>query len=157
MNCQFCRSRLSSYVDGELSASEMLAIRRHLEECAGCDCAYQSSLEVKRLVGNLPSEPAPEALELRLLESVRKEADVRTVVAGGWPNFGVAIALGAAAAIVFGVLLFRTEPATQSAAPSKGYSLASDAIAFDQDFNSARGAFSSNTMPVGLQSGFGGK
>jgi anti-sigma factor RsiW len=44
---------MSAYVDGELTGAEMLAIRRHLSECAECAAEYESMRLVKQAVARL--------------------------------------------------------------------------------------------------------
>jgi anti-sigma factor RsiW len=44
---------MSAYVDGELTGTEMLAIRRHLSQCAECADEYESTRLVKQAVARL--------------------------------------------------------------------------------------------------------
>jgi len=44
---------MSAYVDGELTGAEMLAIRRHLSDCAECAEEHASMLLVKQAVARL--------------------------------------------------------------------------------------------------------
>jgi|YNPNPStandDraft_1061719.scaffolds.fasta_scaffold17559_2 anti-sigma factor RsiW len=53
MNCRRVANLISAYVDGELSGAEMLAIRRHLSECAECAEEYESIRLVKQAVSRL--------------------------------------------------------------------------------------------------------
>jgi len=46
---------MSAYVDGELPGTEMLAIRRHLSECAECAREHESTRIVKQAVSRLRS------------------------------------------------------------------------------------------------------
>lgn len=41
MECSECFSRLWEYLDGELAAEEVLAMRCHLAGCVGCRPAYE--------------------------------------------------------------------------------------------------------------------
>lgn len=41
MECSECVSRLWEYLDGELEAEDVLALRCHLGRCAGCGPAYE--------------------------------------------------------------------------------------------------------------------
>jgi anti-sigma factor RsiW len=41
MECLECVSRLWEYLDGELEAEEVLAMRCHLAGCVGCRPAYE--------------------------------------------------------------------------------------------------------------------
>jgi mycothiol system anti-sigma-R factor len=41
MECLECSSRLWEYLDGELGAEEVLAMRCHLARCVGCRPAYE--------------------------------------------------------------------------------------------------------------------
>ena len=41
LNCRQCVERLGDFVDRELSADELAAIERHLEECFGCSREFR--------------------------------------------------------------------------------------------------------------------
>jgi predicted anti-sigma-YlaC factor YlaD len=53
MNCRYIESRLSCYVDGELTGREMLLIREHLAGCTECDRQVQQYARLKQLLGSL--------------------------------------------------------------------------------------------------------
>ena len=44
-DCQQIRARLMSYLDSELSASEMLDVRQHLASCDPCSTAFATERE----------------------------------------------------------------------------------------------------------------
>lgn len=54
MNCRFVQSRLSAYVDCELTGNEQQAIRAHLEHCLECSQEYETLRKTKSLVRQLP-------------------------------------------------------------------------------------------------------
>ena len=53
MNCSRVVNSISAYVDGELTGTEMLALRRHISECPDCMDEYESMRMVKFAVGRL--------------------------------------------------------------------------------------------------------
>ena len=53
MNCRRVVNLSSAYVDGELTGAEMLAIRRHLSDCAECAEEYASVRLTKQAVARL--------------------------------------------------------------------------------------------------------
>ncbi len=55
MNCRYVQSRLSAYVDMELSGHDQQQIRAHLEQCLECSCEYERLRKVKLLLRQLPS------------------------------------------------------------------------------------------------------
>ena len=44
-NCQQIRARLMSFLDDELSASEMVDVRQHLASCDPCSSAFATERE----------------------------------------------------------------------------------------------------------------
>lgn len=71
MNCKGTRSKLSAYIDGELSGYEMLAIRSHVHDCAECSCELEELRRLKCLIGSLPESDPDEEFVLRLKARVR--------------------------------------------------------------------------------------
>ncbi|MER3474329.1 MAG: hypothetical protein C4335_09930 [Armatimonadota bacterium] len=74
MNCGKVQNLLSCYIDRELPGSDMLAIQRHLDECFECRREYQTLLQVKRLLSEMPVVPSSDSLEERLVERVFRSA-----------------------------------------------------------------------------------
>lgn len=66
MNCHKVQSLISAYVDCELAGLEMLAIRRHLSECAECNNEFESLLRVKRAFGSLSAKHPADDLASRI-------------------------------------------------------------------------------------------
>ncbi len=69
MNCRFVQSRLSAYVDCELTGHEQQAIRVHLEHCLECSQEYETLRKTKSLMRQLPlvqPTTSPEWLLARL-------------------------------------------------------------------------------------------
>jgi len=144
MNCCFAKSRMSSYLDGELSGDEMLAMRRHVENCGTCRARYESESAAKRLITALPERDPSPGFEARVMDAVRtasgKEMPEHPSV---WPTARMALALAAAAVAVFLVFLLRDDSSV--AQPVSG-----NEIAYDQDWNNARSVFPANNLPAGL-------
>ena len=67
LNCRRVNGWLSSYVDGELTGSEMLAIREHLKGCLSCSREHAALRETKRLVASLAYKAPRAELEALLL------------------------------------------------------------------------------------------
>jgi anti-sigma factor RsiW len=55
MNCRYVQSRLSAYLDFELSGDEQQLIRSHLEACIECSCEYESLRRTKQLLRQIPT------------------------------------------------------------------------------------------------------
>ncbi len=63
MNCRRAVSRLSAYLDGELTGQEMLLVRRHLSSCEACSTELAGIREVKMSLSELtPATPDDEFL-----------------------------------------------------------------------------------------------
>jgi anti-sigma factor RsiW len=125
MNCKCVQNRLSAYLDGELTGYEMLEVRRHLSDCAGCRAEEEGLTTLKTLLAGMPVRDPGEGFEERLLQNVRRQ-EPRTL--GGFrlsiPLFACT-ACGAMAVTLF-VLSALPEPsATHASNP------ASEAIALE--------------------------
>lgn len=76
-NCSEYQVLLSAYLDGELASGKQEEIRRHLEECASCQEAFQRLQEVVNWTSALPMVSPPEDLKERILsQTVYRQ--------GGW-------------------------------------------------------------------------
>lgn len=112
MTCRNVRNKLSAYIDGELTGSEMLAIRSHIAQCPECDREERSQRAFKRLLGAMPCVEPPSGLEDRLLTAIRKE---QKSTASWWPQIKMAsLTAGAAATAMFAILTFAKKPANES-------------------------------------------
>lgn len=90
MTCRNVETKLSAFVDSELTGREMFAVRSHLAECESCRVELEALRTVRSLVqDSLETPPLPEGLEARLLSALdaedRKSArpSPRLVFAGG--------------------------------------------------------------------------
>lgn len=155
MNCRFTTSRISSYIDGELSGADMLKIRQHLSACESCSASYESARKIKELVGKLPEHRPDPAIEEKILSAI---AGIRMSepAAVFWPSAKLSLAFGAAAVIAFAAIYFSYGNSSGADVPVASSSNV-DAIVYDQSYNQARGSFSSNVMPAGLEARFGGR
>jgi len=70
MNCRYVESRLSCYLDGELTGREMLLIREHLASCRDCDQQVQEFASMKQMLGSLKMPPVRLAFEDELVGKV---------------------------------------------------------------------------------------
>ena len=72
MNCRYVQSRLSAYLDFELSGDEQQLIRSHLEECIECSCEFESLRRTKQLLRQMPivkPRTGPEQVLLRVRQA----------------------------------------------------------------------------------------
>lgn len=70
MNCRHVVNLLSAYVDGELTGTEMLEIRRHVSTCSECADEYQAVLFTKRAVSRLETVAPREDFMVKLMASL---------------------------------------------------------------------------------------
>jgi anti-sigma factor RsiW len=54
VTCRVVIDRLSAYIDGELPRSDLLAVERHLQGCAGCAEAHQHLADAWTLAAEAP-------------------------------------------------------------------------------------------------------
>lgn len=67
MNCRYIQSRLSAYIDSELTGFQQQVIRHHLQHCPECSREHEQIKQTKRLVNYLRPAPAPPEAEDRLM------------------------------------------------------------------------------------------
>ena len=77
MSCDQTRSLFSLYLDGRTSGSEMHALNRHIEQCAGCAREYAAMQRTQQLLANLGPKKAPPDLALKLRVAISREAAVK--------------------------------------------------------------------------------
>lgn len=78
MNCRSVQSRLSAYLDGELTGQEMFCIRDHLNRCAPCQEELSSLRGLKRLIGSIECPEPSRDFESRLAASVTSQRSGET-------------------------------------------------------------------------------
>lgn len=69
MNCRYVQSRLSAYLDFELSGVEQQLIRSHLEQCIECSEEFEGLRRTKELLRQMPivaPRSGPEQVLLRV-------------------------------------------------------------------------------------------
>jgi predicted anti-sigma-YlaC factor YlaD len=77
MNCKSVESKLSAYLDGELTGQEMFCLREHLSRCQPCRDEAASLKMLKRMIGSIECpKPRPD-LESRLCAAVMREREPR--------------------------------------------------------------------------------
>ena len=76
MNCKAVQSRLSAYLDRELTGTELLELRDHLRNCDECRAEETELRQLKNLLGSLSvAEPSADLAD-RLCARVLKSAPV---------------------------------------------------------------------------------
>jgi anti-sigma factor RsiW len=70
--CADILAHISSYLDGELAATECDAIERHCRECESCASVVAGLRHTVGLCREAGSAPLPQAVRSRAQESVRK-------------------------------------------------------------------------------------
>jgi len=74
MDCDDCLERLYPYLDRELAAGELEQVRRHLDDCHGCDRTYLlERLFLERVKGSATADVAPPAVRERLILRLRHD------------------------------------------------------------------------------------
>lgn len=59
MSCNTVQSKLSAYLDGEMSGVEMQAIRSHVSHCSVCNTELNKLKTVQMILRGLPASPEP--------------------------------------------------------------------------------------------------
>jgi hypothetical protein len=74
LQCSQARGLFSPYLDGAVTGTEMLALQRHLSDCAECNSEYEALRRTQQLMASLKRPKAPEDLGLRLRLAISREA-----------------------------------------------------------------------------------
>lgn len=69
--CETFAALLDAYVDGELTAEEMLRVREHLEHCEACRTYVDDALAIRAAFPDVEDTEVPEGFADRVLEAVR--------------------------------------------------------------------------------------
>lgn len=77
MKCNEIRKLFSPYLDGRVSGSEMRALTRHVEQCAGCEREFAAMQRTQQLLSGLGSKKAPADLALKLRVAISREASAK--------------------------------------------------------------------------------
>jgi anti-sigma factor (TIGR02949 family) len=98
MMCDDVERDLEPYVDRELDADSIAAIRSHVSACAPCRRRVAEREGLGRLVRSVPYRLAPDRLRARVVRQVRLTRLIRRVVAGA---AAAVLILSVAAGITF--------------------------------------------------------
>ncbi len=101
MNCRYVQSRLSAYLDFELSGAEQQQIRSHLEQCIECSLELESLRHTKQILRRMPivaPSRGPECVLVRVRQSTLapRRAPMFRWVAPRWWQYAGGFALAAA-------------------------------------------------------------
>lgn len=141
MNCNHIESRLSAYVDQELSRSESAMVRAHLHDCEQCSEIATTLTRVKELLAAQPEVEAPVGFEDRLVRAVFNEP---VVVAR---RFRVAWAGSAAFAAAFAGAWMYLQAIDARDVDLKNQTASTDFnLARDQAYAASGDPFSGNTV-----------
>jgi anti-sigma factor RsiW len=60
MNCDYCKEKLSAYIDKELTLEERFLMEEHLEACPSCAREAETLNQIGLFMGRIPEEtPSP--------------------------------------------------------------------------------------------------
>lgn len=126
--CEEYAALLDLFVDGELAGPELERVRNHLAECPGCQAYVDDALAIRAGFPDVEETDVPEGFAEGVMERIRensakdrKSVELRRRGIRRW--MGTAAALAACCALV---ILVRTGPGNEAAAPAGG-----DGAAYD--------------------------
>lgn len=134
MNCNSIESRLSSYIDGELSGHESLTVRDHVARCSSCAAELEALRKTKALLNSV-RVPEPVSSPDEVLRKIRL-ADRE--VPRRW-----AVGLIAASAVCAGLVAFSMT--REQAGPGSGTGSSVSVSAADAPYT-----YSGDTLAGGL-------
>ena len=77
MNCQQARLLIDAYADGELDATGVLELEKHLHECPACELAFRNAQNLKKsLKQDSLFFTAPAGLQQKLKTELRPQTEV---------------------------------------------------------------------------------
>ena len=133
--CEQYAALLDLFVDGELAGAEMERVRDHLAECPGCQAYVDDALAIRAGFPDIEDTAVPEGFAEGVMERIReasarerKLVELRRRGIRRW--MGTAAALAACCALV---ILVRTGPGKEAAAPAGGDGAAYDTAAIIED------------------------
>jgi len=111
MKCSEAKPLMSSYLDAEITRSQVSALQEHLQSCSDCSQRYQVLRRTQALVAALEHEPAPADLALKLQIALSREiANSRRsrwqIMRVHWDNVFHALMVPATGGLVTTVLTF---------------------------------------------------
>jgi Putative zinc-finger len=111
MTCAVAKKLMSSYVDGEVTRSQLAQMDEHLHSCTECAARYTSVRQTQALVASLGRKAAPPELALRLRVAASQEiANARQSrwdsLRVHWENAFNAIMVPATAGLVTTMIIF---------------------------------------------------
>jgi hypothetical protein len=126
LQCPQAKRLFSPYLDGAVTGTEMLALQRHLSDCANCDTEYQELRRTQQLLVNVGRAKAPADLGLKLRLAISREVaqakrapfeGVRVRLENAMHAFMVPATAGfLSAVIIFGIaMVYFVTPATLQA------------------------------------------
>jgi len=108
--CQWVRSVLVAYLDGELKPSTAEAVRRHLARCESCRAQMRLLEESWRLLDEMPTGRVPAGFTQRMMARVVEEKELSAFAARLRPHEArrrvFASVLGVAAGLVLGFAVY---------------------------------------------------
>jgi hypothetical protein len=111
MTCSVAKKFVSSYMDGEVTRSQLAQLDEHLHSCTECAALYVSLRQTQALVASLGRKAAPPELALRLrVASSQEIANARISRWDGlrvrWENAFDALMVPATAGLVTTMIIF---------------------------------------------------
>jgi Putative zinc-finger len=77
LQCPEAKRLFSPYLDGAVPGTEMLALQKHLSNCAACNGEYQSLQRTQQLLASVPRPKVPADLGLKLRVAISRETAAR--------------------------------------------------------------------------------
>jgi len=125
MNCKAVQTRLSAYLDRELSGEELLEMRAHLFDCNDCSQEEKELRMLKAMLGGFEAPETPPGLESRLRARVLGASREERPFWSPRSMIG-AFALVAASSMLATLALLTFGQQSAGVAPAKSPNVASD-------------------------------
>lgn len=100
-DCTLYDIQLTDYAAGELAEPDLGAVKKHLERCADCRAELAREVELRSLLGGLPTAECPDTVTNFLHDALPLDAGDSTGRSFGWWPAG----MGLVAAALLAVLL----------------------------------------------------
>ena len=111
MKCSVVKRLMSSYLDGQVTRSQLVLVDGHLRSCVECAACYASLRQTQVLVGSLGRKPAPAEVALRVRVALSQELSHARrprwqALLVRWQNAFNAVMVPATAGLVTTIIIF---------------------------------------------------
>ncbi|MHC1746963.1 MAG: anti-sigma factor [Cellulosilyticaceae bacterium] len=134
MNCETCLSKMSLYIDQDLSQEEVKLMEEHIAICPSCKEEYEVLKMMISQLGEIEDEPLPEGFHINLMDKINAiplSTPTKEKLKSPYKKW-IHYASGAAALLFVGIVLTNYAPPTNLIANSQEKAISDQSYALQQ-------------------------